>query len=302
MSESGTGDRDRRPGRDRQDVWGAVTGSGEQAEPAETGPASTGSASTGPASTGPASTGSASTGPASTGSASTGPTGQAETGSAGTGWPGAARAGIGQAGTSPTGTSQTRERGRGGRVSSAGSTGRVVSRGTSDPRRSRRPASSGGDLLGDLQRWVLRSSAKNMRREFEGQVRRTLGSGRADPGDVWGTATTEPPPDLTESPECAWCPICQAARRMRESNPGLGSQLSGVSDVVGAAVQDAIRAFDGVLSRTAAPARERPADRSSAASGPAASGPAASGPAPSGPADSASDSAERAVDEPGDRG
>jgi hypothetical protein len=152
---------------------------------------------------------------------------------------------------------------------------------------SRRPGAPGGDLLTDMQRWLIRSSAKTMRREIEGQVRRTLGSGRSEPEDVWGKATTEPPPDFGESPECAWCPICRAARRMRDSGPGLTSQISGVSDAVAAAVQDAIGAFDGVLSRTtAAPERERPADRSPA----------------SGHADSASDTAERAADEPGDRG
>jgi hypothetical protein len=170
----------------------------------------------------------------------------------------------------------------------SGEAGRVVSR-PSRPRRpdSRRSSSPGGDLLTDLQRWMIRSSAKSMRREIEGQVRRTLGSGRAEPGDVWGTATTEVPPDVGESPECAWCPICRAARRMRDSGPGLGSQVSGASKGVAAYVQDAIVAFDTVLSRTAAaPAQEPPADR----------------PPASGPADSASDEAERAQDEPGDRG
>jgi hypothetical protein len=169
-----------------------------------------------------------------------------------------------------------------------GETGRVVSR-PSRPQRpdSRRSGAPGGDLLTDLQRWMIRSSAKTMRREIEGQVRRTLGSGRTEPEDVWGTATTEVPPEVGESPECAWCPICRAARRMRDSGPGLGSQVSGASKGVAAYVQDAIVAFDTVLSRTAAPpVQEPPADRSPA----------------SGPADSASDEAERAQDEPGDRG
>jgi hypothetical protein len=134
---------------------------------------------------------------------------------------------------------------------------------------------------------MIRSGAKSMRREIEGQVRRTLGSGRSEPEDVWGTATTEVPPDVGESPECAWCPICRAARRMRDSGPGLGSQVSGASKGVAAYVQDAIVAFDTVLSRTAAaPAQDPPADRSPA----------------SGPAESVSDEAERAQDEPGDRG
>jgi hypothetical protein len=152
----------------------------------------------------------------------------------------------------------------------------------------RRPAPPGSDLLGDLQRWVVRSSAKSMRRQVEGQVRRTLGSGRRpESGDSWGTATTEPPPHLGDSPECAWCPICRAARRMRESGPDLGSQLSGASDVVASAVQDAIVAVDAIFSRPAsASGSRRPAD----------------GSPDSGHADSAGDSAERVSDEPGDRG
>jgi hypothetical protein len=127
-----------------------------------------------------------------------------------------------------------------------------------------------------------------MRREIQGQVRRTLGGGRkAEPSDTWGAATTEPPPHLGESPECAWCPICRAARRMRESGPDLGSQISGASDVVASAVQDAIVAVDAIFSRPAsAPGSRRPAD----------------GSPDSGPADSAGDAAERGSDEPGDRG
>jgi hypothetical protein len=173
--------------------------------------------------------------------------------------------------------------------------GRLVSAGGTDsPRPDRRPVPRrtpppGNDLLGGLQKWLIKSSARNMRREFEDQVRKNFGGGRAEPDDVWGTATTEVPPDPTEAPECAWCPICRAARRMRENGPGLGSQLSTMPDVVASAVQDAIAAFDGVLSRSA-PAHEHepPADRS-----------------PGPPhADSATDpaEAERAPDEPGDRG
>ena len=123
----------------------------------------------------------------------------------------------------------------------------------------------GGDLLTDLQRWLLRSSAKNLRRELSGQVRKTLGGPPQDPGDVWATATTEPPPG-DEAPECAWCPICRAARRMRETGPGLGSQLAGAGDAVALAVSDALEALDAALSRagTAASARkphDEPDDR-----------------------------------------
>ena len=58
--------------------------------------------------------------------------------------------------------------------------------------------------------------------------------------NVWDTATNEIPPDAGESPECQWCPICRAARRMRESGPGIGGQLSGAGDAVASAVQDAV--------------------------------------------------------------
>jgi hypothetical protein len=109
----------------------------------------------------------------------------------------------------------------------------------------------GADLVGDLQRWLIRSSARNMRSQFEDQVRRTLGGQRPDNSDVWDVATTEIPPDVGEAPECQWCPICRAARRMRDSSPGLTGQLSGAGDAVAGAVQDAVRAFDSFLSRAA---------------------------------------------------
>ncbi len=112
----------------------------------------------------------------------------------------------------------------------------------------RQQGDSGTDLLGDLQRWLIRSSAKNMRRELEDQVRRTIGGGRQDRADVWDVATTEIPPETGEAPECQWCPICRAARRMRD-RPGLGGQLSGAGEAVATAVQDAISALDSLLTR-----------------------------------------------------
>jgi hypothetical protein len=114
----------------------------------------------------------------------------------------------------------------------------------------RRPSDPSQDLLGDLQRWLIRSSAKNMRREFEDQVRRTLGGQRQDQGDVWDVATSEIPPDVGEAPECQWCPICRAARRMRDSGPGLSGPLSGAGEAVSTVVQDAISALDSLLART----------------------------------------------------
>jgi hypothetical protein len=165
--------------------------------------------------------------------------------------------------------------------------------------------SSGSDPIGDFQRWLVRSSAKNLGREIKGQVRRTFGGG-ADGGDVWGVATTEPPPNAGEAPECAWCPVCRAARRFRESGPGLASQVAGAGDALLSVAQDTIAAFEATLSaRPSSPVRKSPAgtgwpgqpdDRrptdagaaparpASAPGGPAAGGPAAGGPAPGEPA------------------
>jgi len=139
--------------------------------------------------------------------------------------------------------------------------------GAPDARRARPPRSSSVDLTGDIQRWLIRSGARSMRRELGEQFRRAWTGQRAeptDPGDVWNTATTEPPPDLTEAPECAWCPVCRAARRIRESGPGLGGQLAGAGDAVAAAVQEALVAFDAVLS---AKPRTEPAGESARPAG-----------------------------------
>jgi hypothetical protein len=123
--------------------------------------------------------------------------------------------------------------------------------------RPRQPA-PGAEMLSDFQRWLLRSSAKSMRKEITGQVRRTFGNGRSERADVWDTATNEIPPEVGESPECQWCPICRAARRMRESGPGLGDHLSTAGDMVSAAVSEALKSVDSVLSRPSG-ADSRPA-------------------------------------------
>jgi len=129
----------------------------------------------------------------------------------------------------------------------------------------------GADLAAGLQRWLIRSGTRSMRRELTGQFRRTFGASGAEPGDVWSTATTEPPPDESrEAPECAWCPVCRAARRIRESGPGLGGQLAGAGDAVAAAVQEALSAFDAVLS--ARPRTDPAGGRSSRPTGAPATG------------------------------
>jgi hypothetical protein len=121
---------------------------------------------------------------------------------------------------------------------------------------------AGPDITSEIQRWLIRSGARNMRRELTGQFRKTFN--RAEQDNVWGVATTEPPPGPSgEAPECAWCPVCRAARRIRESGPGVGGHLAGAGDVVATAVQEALSAFDAVLSTGPRRDRERgfPADR-----------------------------------------
>ncbi len=71
---------------------------------------------------------------------------------------------------------------------------------------------TGPDPLGDLQRWLMRTGARSVTKEMTGSVRRALGQDRPA-ADVWDTATNRPE---DEAPECAWCPVCRAARRMRE--------------------------------------------------------------------------------------
>jgi hypothetical protein len=81
-------------------------------------------------------------------------------------------------------------------------------------------------------------------------VRRTLGGQRQGRADVWDVATTEIPPEVGAAPECQWCPICRAARRMRDAGPGVTAPLSGAGEAVATVVQDAIGALDSLLSRT----------------------------------------------------
>lgn len=110
-----------------------------------------------------------------------------------------------------------------------------------------RDSQPGGDPMGDLQRWLMRSGARSVTRDLTGQMRRALGqepSGKR--ADVWETATTRPVHD--EAPECAWCPVCRAARRMRESREaGQGSPLAGAGDALASVVQEAYSAFEAVM-------------------------------------------------------
>jgi hypothetical protein len=145
--------------------------------------------------------------------------------------------------------------GPGGR--GAGPGGRGAGQGRDSGRDSVRDA--GRDITAEFQRWLIRSSARNVRQELTGQFRRTFN--RAERDNVWGVATTEPPPDSSgEAPECAWCPVCRAARRIRESGPRVGGQLAGAGDVVAAAVQEAMSAFEAAMGQRADRAPGFPAD------------------------------------------
>lgn len=104
--------------------------------------------------------------------------------------------------------------------------------------------SSGSDPIGDFQRWLVRSSARSLGRELKGQARRTFGGGSGR--DVWETATAEPIPG--EAPECAWCPVCRAARALRQSGPGLASHVAGAGDALLTVAQDTLTAFEATLS------------------------------------------------------
>ena len=108
------------------------------------------------------------------------------------------------------------------------------------------PSRSGQDPIGDFQRWLVRSGARSVSREVSDQIRSMLGRS-AGPTDVWSRATA-PPAD--QAPECAWCPICRAARVLRESGPGVGSQMAAAGEAVGVLARDAVSVVESALTAT----------------------------------------------------
>lgn len=131
------------------------------------------------------------------------------------------------------------------------------------------------DLADGVQRWLIRSSARTVRDEVGDQVKRAFRGKPSDPGEVWATATTEPPDALNEAPECAWCPICRAARRMaqaqaqapttsqsadtadaaaaaaagvRAAAAQAGPVLTGTANVLFGVARDALEGLDAILS------------------------------------------------------
>jgi hypothetical protein len=108
-------------------------------------------------------------------------------------------------------------------------------------------------VANEVQRWLIRKSARNMRDELGGQVKKALRGSERNAGDTWATATTEPPHAADEAPECAWCPVCRAARRMAQARSGAdtrggGPKISDAADVMAGAVRDALAGIDSILS------------------------------------------------------
>jgi hypothetical protein len=139
---------------------------------------------------------------------------------------------------------------------------------------------SGPDLIGEFQRWLIRSSARGVGRQVTGQIRSALGRNQPT-GDVWENATADPTPD--EAPECAWCPLCRAARVLRESKPGRDTRVTAVSDALGMVVQDAFNVLDAALATTGRPPPaqdgQRPATETARQGGKAKSATTGRGPA-----------------------
>ena len=106
------------------------------------------------------------------------------------------------------------------------------------------------DLIGEFQRWLIRSSARGVGRQVTGQIRSAFGRNQPT-GDVWESATADPTPG--EAPECAWCPLCRAARVLRESKPGRDTRVTAVSDALGMVVQDAFNVLEAALATTGRP-------------------------------------------------
>jgi hypothetical protein len=112
----------------------------------------------------------------------------------------------------------------------------------------------GNDPVGDFQRWLMRSGARGLGKEVRGNIRKTFGYGEAGRDDVWGSATSEPEGGA-QPPECEWCPLCRAARKMKDSGPGLSSHLSSAGDAFASVVREAVDAFEAVIATGSGPRR-----------------------------------------------
>jgi hypothetical protein len=106
-------------------------------------------------------------------------------------------------------------------------------------------------LASEIQRWLIRTGARNVRDELGDQVKKAFrGQDRAS--DTWAKATTEPPRAADEAPECAWCPFCRAARRIAQARADAsghaGPKLSDATDLMANAARDAFATLDSILS------------------------------------------------------
>src|ERR1022692_3218435 len=196
----------------------------------------------------------------------------------GAGKPGTGKAGAGKAGTGKAGAGKA----------GTGKSGAGKPNGTAAGRPGDSWEQRASDVATDIQRWLIRASARNMRDELGDQVRKAFrGEDTSRPGDVWETATTEPPHAADEPPECAWCPVCRAARRIADARTasaraassgsgggggssssgggggsssgggggsssggggGGGSVLADAADVMASAIREALAGLDSVLS------------------------------------------------------
>src|ERR1022692_1839394 len=207
----------------------------------------------------------------------------------GAGKPGTGKAGAGKAGTGKAGAGKADTGKAGAGKEGAGKSGDGKPNGTAAGRPGDSWEQRASDVATDIQRWLIRASARNMRDELGDQVRKAFrGEDTRRPGDVWETATTEPPHAADEPPECAWCPVCRAAPRIADARTasaraassgsgggggssssgggggssssgggggsssggggGGGSVLADAADVMASAIREALAGLDSVLS------------------------------------------------------
>jgi hypothetical protein len=158
-------------------------------------------------------------------------------------------------------------------------------------------------LASEIQRWLIRTSARNMRDELGDQVKKAFRGSGEDADDAWATATTESPHAADEPHECAWCPFCRAARLIAHARTGAdsrgGPRLSDAADVLAGAMRDAFAGLDSILSyRPAEPAQPGGAPEPPPPATPQRQ-PAAGGPTPDAPAaETAQPPAVESVDDP----
>jgi len=128
-----------------------------------------------------------------------------------------------------------------------GNSGQSRTNGRADDSRSAsgNRSNRGNDPVADFQRWLMKAGARSMANQVADQVKRSLGAEKPARGDVWDTATNEPPPN--EPPECQWCPVCQAARAARTSGPGLSAMLSDAGGALAGLAADAFSAFEQLM-------------------------------------------------------